>query len=72
MYASTITSSAIALVTLTCLVVLCCESFLKKWRDDKMEKEDSNTVYGLYYTEDGQQIDQGTVEVVDVNHYYAR
>ena len=47
MYASTITSSAIALVTLTCLVVLCCESFLKKWRDDKMEKEDSNTVYGL-------------------------
>lgn len=69
--AATVASSGIALVTSICLVVLCCKpDLLKKWRDIKMEKEDSNNVYGLYYTEDGQQIDQGTVEVVDVNCYY--
>ena len=35
-----------------------------------MEKQDVCNVYGLYYTEDGETVDQGTVEVVDVNDYY--
>ena len=69
--ASTVVSSSIALVTLICLVVFCNKQGLfKKWRDIKVEKEDSNNVYGLYYTEDGEQIDQGRVEAVDVNCYY--
>ena len=36
---------------------------------EELEKQD-NKIYGLYYTEDGQLIDQGTVEVEDVNPYY--
>jgi len=35
-----------------------------------MEKQDENNIYGLYLDEDGQNIDQGIVEVVDFNDYY--
>ena len=64
-------NSSVVFLTSACLLVLYFKQGLfKRWRDSKVEKEESNNVYGLYYTEDGQQIDQGTVEVVDVNHYY--
>ena len=65
-----VTSSAIAVITTSCLVVFCCRSWLKKKKGKQMEKQDQNNIYGLYYTEDGQNIDLGTVEVVDVNDYY--
>ena len=69
--ATTLASSSVVFLTSACLLVLYFKQGLfKRWRDGKVEKEESNNVYGLYYTEDGQQIDQGTVEVVDVNHYY--
>ena len=65
-----VTSSAIAVITTSCLVIFCCRSWLKKKKGKQMEKQDQNNIYGLYYTEDGHKIDQGTVEVVDVNDYY--
>ena len=67
---ATATSSTIAVITSTCLVVICCKRWVKKGKEMKMEKQDKNNIYGLYYDEDGQNIDQGTVEVVDFNDYY--
>ena len=67
---TTITTSAIALTTATCLVVFCCKRWLKKSKENRIEKQDKNNVYGLYLDEDGRSIDQGTIEVVDVKDYY--
>ena len=66
----TATSSTIAVITWTCLVVLCYRKWLKKRKGMRTEKQDKNNIYGLYYNEDGKNIDQGTVEVVDFNDYY--
>ena len=33
-------------------------------------KEEENGLYGIYYDDDGKQIDQGVVEIVDTNSYY--
>ena len=35
-----------------------------------MEKRDVNPNYGFYYTNDGDKIDESTVEVTDENPYY--
>ena len=67
---ATCTTSAIALITSTCLVMFCCKRWLKKSKGKRIEKQDRNNIYGLYYTEDGQKIDHGNVEVMDVNDYY--
>ena len=63
-------SSATAAIATICLVVFCCKAWLEIRRGKRMEKQDECNVYGLYYTEDGETVDQGTVEVVDVNDYY--
>ena len=67
---ATCTTSVTALITSTCLVVFCCKRWLKKRKRNRMEKQDENNIYGLYLDEDGQNIDQGIVEVVDFNDYY--
>ena len=67
---ATAISSTIAVITSTCLVVVCCKRWLKKGKGKRTEKQDKNNIYGLYYDEDGQNIDQGIVEVVDFNAYY--
>ena len=33
-------------------------------------KVDRNVDYGLYYTEGGERLDQGVVEIVHTNDYY--
>ena len=42
----------------------------QKRNGKRVEKNDQDYIYGLYFTEDGQNIDQGKVEVVDVNDNY--
>ena len=64
-----ISSTTVVCVTI-CLLVFFFQRWLMAKQQEKEEKEDENKIYGLYYNEDGQVIDQGTVEVVDVNDYY--
>ena len=42
-----------------------------RWQKERnMVKVDRNVNYGLYYTEDGDRIDQGVDEIVHTNDYY--
>ena len=68
--AAIVISSTTAVCVTICLIVFCFKRRLMAKQQEKEEKQDENKIYGLYYNEDGQDIDQGTVEVVDVNDYY--
>ena len=39
-------------------------------KEKNIVKEDKNDVYGIYYHADGEHVDQGVHEIVDVNDYY--
>ena len=67
--AAIVLSSTIAVCLTICLLVFFWRRGLMEKEGEELEKQD-NKIYGLYYTEDGQLIDQGTVEVEDVNPYY--
>ena len=68
--AAIVLSSTIAVCVTICLLVFFWQRRLMEKREKKMEKQNKNNIYGLYFTEDGEAIDQRTVEVVDVNEYY--
>ena len=68
--AAIVISSTTAVCVTICLLVFCLQRWLMAKQQEKEEKQDENKIYGLYYNEDGQDIDQGTVEVFDVNDYY--
>ena len=68
--AAIVLSSTIAVCVTICLLVFFWQRRLMEKREKKMEKQNKNNIYGLYFTEDGEAIDQRTVEIVDVNEYY--
>ena len=68
-------SSTVAVCLSICLLVFLWRRRLMetqgRWKMEIEEQDKENHVYGLYYTEDGQKIDQGTSVVVDSNPYYS-
>ena len=73
--AAVVLSSTVAVCLSICLLVFLWRRRLMetqgRWRMETEEQDKENHVYGLYYTEDGQKIDQGTSVVVDSNPYYS-
>ena len=74
----TATASAVGGVLATLLVVLVLVVVLKRRRrrgaeeggDKDIRKVEDNGVYGIYYSIDGNRIDQSIMEVRDSNDYY--
>ena len=62
------------------LVILCCPSscfhtllrYSKERNRKNMVKIDWNHDYNLYYTPDGERLDEGICETVDTNYYYGK
>ena len=62
-------SSGFAILFFAVLTLIICKH-RRRNRPTSVEENDENPVYGMYYSADGNHIDDGTSEVQDDNNYY--
>ena len=67
-------TSALLLLLLVLLLLLRCRQrrrrVVSQEREEDLEDVDECPVYGIYYYAEGDQVDEGRTEVVDVNEDY--